>query len=91
MKYHKNTKIKQFYDNIFENGIIPIINHPTRISEHSASLIDNILTTGTLLLILLLLISLSWQIYKLVRIKIYNMKYPNKEANQRQLSSITEV
>ena len=29
----------------FEKGAIPIINRPTRISEHSASLIDNILTT----------------------------------------------
>ena len=36
---------KHFYDNIFEKGAIPFINLPTRISEHSASLIDNILTT----------------------------------------------
>ena len=46
LKYHENTKTKHFYDNIFEKGTIPIINCPTRISEHSASLIDNILTTG---------------------------------------------
>ena len=45
LKYHKNAKTKYFYDNIFEKGAIPIINRPTRISEHSASLIDNILTT----------------------------------------------
>ena len=45
LKYHENTKTKHFYDNIFEKGAIPIINCPTRISEHSASLIDNILTT----------------------------------------------
>ena len=45
IKYHENTKTKHFYDNIFEKGAIPIINHPTRISEHSTSLIDNILTT----------------------------------------------
>ena len=37
--------LKHFYDNIFEKGAIPFINLPTRISEHSASLIDNILTT----------------------------------------------
>ena len=43
--YHENAKAKYFYDNIFEKGAIPIINRPTRISEHSASLIDNILTT----------------------------------------------
>ena len=45
LKYHENAKTKHFYDNIFEKGAIPIINRPTRISEHSASLIDNILTT----------------------------------------------
>ena len=37
--------LKHFYDNIFEKRAIPFINLPTRISEHSASLIDNILTT----------------------------------------------
>ena len=41
LKYSENAKIKHFYDNIYEKGAIPII----RISEHSASLIDNILTT----------------------------------------------
>ena len=45
LKYHENTETKHFYNNIFEKGAIPIINHPTRISEYSASLIDNILTT----------------------------------------------
>ena len=45
LKYHENAKTKYFYDNIFEKGAIPIINQPTRISEHSASLIDNILMT----------------------------------------------
>ena len=44
-KYHENAKTKYFYDNIFEKGAIPIINRSTRISEHLASLIDNILTT----------------------------------------------
>ena len=45
LKYHENVKTKHFYNNIFEKGAIPIINGPTRISEHSPSLIDNILTT----------------------------------------------
>ena len=34
------------FENIFEKGAIPIISRPTQISEHSASLIDNILTTN---------------------------------------------
>ena len=45
LKYYENTTTKHFYDNIFEKGAIPIINRPTRISEHLGSLIDNILTT----------------------------------------------
>ena len=45
LKYHKNTKTKYFYGDIFEKGATPSINRSTRISEHSASLIDNILTT----------------------------------------------
>ena len=45
LKYHENVKTRYFCDNIFEKDTIPIINRPTRISEHSASLIDNILTT----------------------------------------------
>ena len=45
LKYHENVKTKYFYNNIFEKGAIPIINRPNRISELSASLIDNLLTT----------------------------------------------
>ena len=45
LKYHVNAKTKYFYDNVFEKRAIPILNRPTRISEHSGSLIDNILTT----------------------------------------------
>ena len=45
LKYHQNAKAKHFYDKIFEKGAIPIINRSTRISEHSASIIDSILTT----------------------------------------------
>ena len=45
LKYRENAKTKHFYDNIYEKGAICIINRPIRISEQSASLIDNILTT----------------------------------------------
>ena len=45
-KSHENAKTKHFYDNVFEEGATPIINCPTRILKHSASLIDNILTAG---------------------------------------------
>ena len=47
LKYHENAKGKHFYDNIFKKDAIPIINGPTRISEHLESLFDNILTKDT--------------------------------------------
>ena len=37
--------LKHHDNNIFEKGAIPNINCPTRISEHSAKIFDNILTT----------------------------------------------
>ena len=45
LKYQENAKTKHFHDNIFLKGAIRIINRPTQISEHSTSLIDNILMT----------------------------------------------
>ena len=39
-------KQNTFCDNVFEEGATPIINCPTRILKHSASLTDNILTAG---------------------------------------------
>ena len=45
LKFLENVKTKYFYDKIFEKGVIPIIIRPTWISEHSGSLIDNILKT----------------------------------------------
>ena len=38
-------KQNTFTITFLKKGVIPIINCPTQISEHSASLIDNILTT----------------------------------------------
>ena len=45
LKYHEYSKTKHFEENIFEKGVIPIINCPTQISEHLARLSDKILTT----------------------------------------------
>ena len=46
-EYHSNKNIKKFYNDLFENGAIPLINRPTRVTATSASLIDNIITTDT--------------------------------------------
>jgi hypothetical protein len=44
-EYHTNNNIKKFYDNLFQNGAVPLINRPTRVTATSASIIDNIITT----------------------------------------------
>ena len=44
LKCRKNANTKHLYENIFEKSPIPNINRPTRISQHSANLTDNILT-----------------------------------------------
>ncbi|XP_065684402.1 putative uncharacterized protein DDB_G0289263 [Hydra vulgaris] len=43
--YYENQSIRKFYNNLFETGTIPIINRPTRITNYSSTLIDNISTT----------------------------------------------
>ena len=45
LKNNENAKTKHFYDNIYQKSPFTITNRPNRISEHSADLIDNILTT----------------------------------------------
>ncbi|XP_065662942.1 uncharacterized protein LOC136085555 [Hydra vulgaris] len=45
LRYSENKKIKKFNDEIFVSGAIPLINRPSRITENSITLIDNILTT----------------------------------------------
>ena len=44
-QYHTNCGIKIFYNELFEHGAFPLINKPTRITQTSATLIDNIITT----------------------------------------------
>ena len=36
--------VKGFCDNIFQHGTIPLINKPTRVTNKTATLIDNIFT-----------------------------------------------
>ena len=44
LNYESDNKTKYFFNNIFSNGAIPLINRPTRITKDSATIIDNILT-----------------------------------------------
>ena len=44
LKYNDNTPTKNFVDMMFSLGLYPLIDKPTRITDHSATLIDNIFT-----------------------------------------------
>ena len=46
IKYMQNTGVNQFFENILSNSFIPQITHPTRITEKTATLIDNIFTNS---------------------------------------------
>ena len=44
LKYNDNTPTKNFVDMMFSLGLYPLLDKPTRITDHSATLIDNIFT-----------------------------------------------
>jgi len=44
LKFHDHIKTGDYLENIFSAGFIPLITKPTRITEHSATLIDHIYT-----------------------------------------------
>ena len=44
MKYETELKINEFLTTIFDHNLFPLIDRPTRITSHSATLLDNIFT-----------------------------------------------
>ena len=42
--FHQSSEIRKYLNNMFESGVIPLINRPTRVTTSSATLIDNIFT-----------------------------------------------
>ena len=40
-KFHPSSKIRQFFNNMFKKGAIPLINRPTRVTTSSAALAEN--------------------------------------------------
>ncbi len=44
LKFKNNTKTDDYLENIFSSGFLPLITKPTRITPHSATLIDHIYT-----------------------------------------------
>ena len=44
LDYSTNTKVKNFINLLFQHGLMPLINKPTRVTRRSATLIDLIIT-----------------------------------------------
>ena len=41
LEFHQSSKIRQFFNNMFEKGAIILINRPTRVTTSITTLIDN--------------------------------------------------
>ena len=48
LDYKTNAKVKSYLNLIFSHSFVPLINKPTRISRHNATIIDHILTNDFL-------------------------------------------
>ena len=46
LKYDDNNNYKKFYDLLSSYGIFPMILLPTRVTDHSATIVDNIFTNN---------------------------------------------
>ena len=47
LKFSSNNKISNFVNLMYPNNFFPCIDRPTRITQHSATLLDNIITNDT--------------------------------------------
>ena len=47
LDYASHTPTGDFVNNFFSYSLLPCIHHPTRVSEYSVSVIDNICTNAT--------------------------------------------
>ena len=46
--YETVTKVKNFFNLIFEHGLVPVINKPTRVTKKSTTAVDHIITNSFL-------------------------------------------
>ena len=44
LKFNEHTQTEEFLDMLYANNILPIITKPTRLTDHTATLIDQIYT-----------------------------------------------
>ena len=42
LKFNEHTQTEEFLDMLYANNILPIITKPTRLTDHTATLIDHI-------------------------------------------------
>ena len=43
LKFNEHTQTEEFLDMLYANNILPIITKPTRLTDHTATLIDHII------------------------------------------------
>ena len=48
LDYSKNEKVTKFLSLIFEYGLVPVINKPTRITKNTATAVDDIIANSPL-------------------------------------------
>ena len=46
LQYDRHLATQEFVDSLFSHAFIPLISNPTRLTSHSATLIDNIFTNS---------------------------------------------
>ena len=49
LKYSTHTKTEEYQDMLYSNNFLPLITKPTRLSSHTATLIDHIYTNTSIL------------------------------------------
>ena len=82
LEFHQSSEIRQFFNNMFKKGTIPLINRPTRVTTSSATFIDNIFTNcvfDTSLKNLIIKTSISDYFAIFAAIKLLNEKARNQK------------
>ena len=89
LKYETHMKTSDFLDEIFSFGLLPVITKPTRITDHSATLIDHIHTNliNNLYKLGIIVTDLSDHFGTFIFLKITKSKNKTKSCQRRSFSS----
>ena len=96
LNYNDDSKVRDFYNNAFENGAVPLINKPTRVTPTTATLIDNIFTNNYFNLslkkgIIKTSISDHFAIFAAINISKTRLKAKRVEIKQRIFSEQNKI